>query len=241
MPLSLDKGPIYAIGDVHGCLEALLGLQALIQEDAKSLSGRPQIVLLGDMIDRGPAVGQLIDHLQAPLSWADRSCIMGNHEAMMLDFLQNPAANLDWLSHGGFETLRSYGLALDRDMIRSTPRRRIDQMLAAYLPQDHINWLRALPYGYYTKTAQQTWVYAHASFDPAKELSNQPKDDLLWGHNFLNHVQSKDLRLVYGHVIQPYINTENHWIGIDSGAYKTGRLTALRLTQDLRPKIIHFN
>ena len=75
VPLDLAAGPIYAIGDVHGCRQILANLEALIREDAAKFTGLPQIVLLGDMVDRGPDTAGLLDVLVRPLTWATRLAV----------------------------------------------------------------------------------------------------------------------------------------------------------------------
>ncbi len=138
LPLDPTEGPVYAVGDVHGCRQLLRGLEALIRTDAAQLPGRPRIVLLGDMVDRGPDTAGLLDDLMRPLTWATRLAICGNHEEMMLAFLDNPARNASWLDQGGYETLRSYGLALDPTTPLALPRRHLQQKLAAHLPEQSI-------------------------------------------------------------------------------------------------------
>lgn len=238
--LDIDEGPIYAIGDIHGCLDLLKGLEAQIKIDAAQSGGRPKLILLGDMIDRGQQTADLLDYLQKPLPWADRLCLMGNHESMMLAFLDDPHANRSWLAYGGFETLRSYGLALDEAALRATPKRRVQHMIQAYVPEEHINWMKSLEAGYHCKIVNETWVFAHAGIDPHQDLQKQPLDELIWGHNFKEYIKISKNRLVFGHVIRETINAESNWIGIDSGAYKTGRLTALKLSAYGEIKILTY-
>ena len=236
LPLTLADGPIYAVGDLHGCRSLYHGLQLRIQADAAQLSGRPRILLLGDMVDRGPDTAGLINDLTLPLSWGERLALRGNHEQMMLDFLDDPFKNPAWLEYGGYETLRSYGLALDPAAPLSMPRKRLLQMLVAHIAGDHLVWLRALPGGYVLSGGDQPWVFAHAGFDPRKDLASQPADVLMWGGAL---PQPRDhIRLVHGHVIQQNLSTAGPCIGLDLGSYKTGKLAALRLAVGLQPKLL---
>lgn len=236
LPLDPAEGPVYAVGDLHGCRRLLRGLEDMIREDAAQFAGRPRIILLGDMIDRGPETAGLIDDLLHPLPWASRMAIRGNHEEMMLAFLDNPAKNSAWLDQGGYETLRSYGLALDPTTPLALPRRRLQQMLAAHLPDTHLAWLRALPAGYALALNGQTWVLAHAGCDPHRSLSDQPAGGLFWGGVFPG--PEDKICLVHGHVVQSEVNIAGPCIGIDTGAYKTGKLTALRLAEGIPPFVI---
>ncbi|MFE3838671.1 metallophosphoesterase [Pseudogemmobacter sonorensis] len=236
-PLDPDAGPVYAVGDIHGCRSLLAGLEEVIRADAAAFPGRPRIVLLGDMIDRGPDVAGLIDDILRPLPWGERLAIRGNHEAMMLAFLADPQRRGDWLTHGGYETLRSYGLALDPAGLARLSGRRLGQMLAAHLPESHLAWLRALPHGFFLPMAETTWVLAHAGQDPARVLADQPPDVLIWGQppgqtsgRTEGHGQgTPPRRLVHGHVIRDEVDLSAQDIGVDTGAWRTGRLSALRL------------
>ena len=72
---------IYAIGDIHGCLDELLALEAQIFADATAPVGPKLIVTLGDYIDRGPNSARVIDHLVRPLpDGFSRIALAGNHE-----------------------------------------------------------------------------------------------------------------------------------------------------------------
>lgn len=236
LPLDLAEGPVYAIGDVHGCRTALAGLEALIHSDAARFEGRPQIVLLGDMVDRGPDTAGLLDDLLRPLTWATRHALRGNHEEMMLAFLEDPSRNGGWLDQGGYETLRSYGLALDPSAPLDLPLRRLRQKLAAHLPSEHLDWLRALPCGHLLADGGQSWVLAHAGFDPKHGFSDQPARTLVWGGNSPD--PGGTVRLVHGHVMQTEVQLLGTSIGIDTGAWKTGRLTALRLIRGGPPALL---
>jgi serine/threonine protein phosphatase 1 len=238
VPLDLAAGPVYAVGDVHGCRLALAGLEALIREDATRFPGRPQIVLLGDMVDRGPDTAGLLDDVLRPLPWATRLAIRGNHEEMMLSFLEEPSRHQYWLDQGGYETLRSYGLALDPAAPLDLPLRRLRQMLAAHLPSDHLDWLRALPCGHVVADGAQSWVLAHAGFDPKRGFSDQPARTLVWGGARPN--PDGTIRLVHGHVIQTEVYLVESCIGIDTGAYKTGELTTLRLVEGRPPALLSY-
>ena len=99
---------IYAIGDVHGCLEQLLELEARIVEDGQDFEGEKWLVTLGDHIDRGPASAGVIGHVMAPApAGFRRFSLMGNHEAMLLDYLRDPHGHGYYLEEGGFETFAS--------------------------------------------------------------------------------------------------------------------------------------
>ena len=238
LQLNSSDGPVYAVGDLHGCRALLRGLEALIQTDAAQFAGRPRIVLLGDMADRGPDTAGLIDDILCPLPWAERLAIRGNHEEMMLAFLEDPARNASWLNQGGYETLRSYGLALDPSTPLAMPRRRLQQMLAAYLPEQHLAWLRELPAGFVLRSGDRDWVLAHAGFDPDRSFADQPAATLVWGGS--RPAPEGRIRLVHGHLLKTKVDLSSIGIGIDTGAYKTGTLTALRLVDGTDPSLLSY-
>jgi serine/threonine protein phosphatase 1 len=134
---------LYAIGDVHGCLDLLEDLEAQIIEDADRFGGRGMVVVLGDLIDRGPSSAGVLEHvLTNEYSGLERICLCGNHEDMFLRFLEHPSLDSPWLSFGGQETLNSYGIWLD-DLAHQ---RHLQHRLDAMLPVEHIAWLKACPF-----------------------------------------------------------------------------------------------
>ena len=102
---------VYAIGDIHGCLDQLLALEALIAEDARGIEGEKYLVCLGDYVDRGPKSAQVIEHMLAPPpAGFGRICLRGNHEDMLLGAATGGVGIADWLYFGGEETMQSYGM-----------------------------------------------------------------------------------------------------------------------------------
>ncbi len=237
VPLRADSGPVYAIGDIHGCKSHLCGLIALIQQDAAQLNHAPLIVLLGDVIDRGPDTAGVLDYLTGN---PHIRCILGNHERMMLSFFAAPKQNLAWLDLGGFETLRSYNLALTAQEASEMPQRRLLQMLYSHVPQSHLNWLAALPHGYRHHVNNEDFILVHAGFDPTRPDTAQHEDSLLWGRQTAP-AQPTALRRIQGHKIVCAPDPNSQCIQIDTGAWQTGRLSAVRLVSGYAPKVISYN
>ena len=93
---------IYAVGDVHGCLEHLLLLEDQIAADGDGIEGEKWLVTLGDHIDRGPNSAEVIEHVMGPAPKGFRRfSLLGNHEVMLLDFFRDPDAHRYWLEEGG--------------------------------------------------------------------------------------------------------------------------------------------
>ena len=200
----------YAIGDVHGCFDLLERAFATIAEHAAAHSGsvRYTVVTLGDYIDRGPDSRKVIERL---MRGADGSysliCLMGNHEAMMVETIREGLNPTWWCSNGGYETLASY-----------------EAVTASGVPPiAHVDWAASLP-RFYVGLHR---VYVHAFVDPDIALEAQDQDRLIWhrysaaderGHGF-RHV-------VHGHT--PHANGPILLRGrtnLDTGAFFTGRLT----------------
>lgn len=219
---------IYAIGDVHGCLPQLRTLEKLIVDDATAISGQKWIVMVGDYVDRGPNSAQVIDHLLRPApAGFKRFSLAGNHEVMMLDFLAAPRQDANFLSFGGIQTLQSYGL--DITTAEPVSPARWTQLLSMHIPQEHVDFIKGLPS---TLRVGET-LFVHAGIRPGIAVEDQSEDDLFWIREpFLSADFAGELRVVHGHtpLEEPYFAKGR--IGIDTGAFATGRLTAARLTAD---------
>lgn len=220
---------LYVIGDVHGRNDLLVAMLDRIARDAAAISDgrKSRLVLLGDYVDRGDQSAQVLDTLSALWAQKSRTCdfLTGNHEAAMLAFLEDPIAGADWLDWGGRQTLTSYGIAPPPrkpgqvDLLDA--RDALHQKLGKHLP-----FLQSLK----RYVVSGDVICAHASLDPTLSLHDQPDAALLWGQPPSG--QKAGLpghRLVHGHFAdyQPVVRAER--ICVDTGAYYSGRLTAVRL------------
>ena len=224
--LSADARPaiVYAIGDVHGCLDELRQLEQLIRADAQHVEGEKWIVLLGDYIDRGPQSAQVIDHLLAPPpDGFRRFTLVGNHEQMLLDFLASPRRHPDWLAYGGLETLASYGIDARGGTIEAGA---AATALGARMPRSHLDWLRQLP----VSLELPGFVFVHAGLRPGLPLAEQEESDLLWIREpFLDVPGAPGIVVVHGHTSETEPVLRSWRVGIDTAAFATGRLTSARI------------
>ncbi len=214
---------VYAIGDVHGRADLLERLYGLIQSDLEdSPAQRVMEVFLGDYVDRGPNSSDVLDWMLAGPRLADkRICLRGNHELMMQAFLDDASVIGSWGQYGGLETLYSYGvrvkLPLAQDMHEE-----VRQAFRAALPPAHAEFLRNLR----AMASAGGYYFAHAGVNPARPLADQVEDDLYWIREpFLSHGRALEKIVVHGHTPTEKPEVEVHRIGIDTGAYVTGRLT----------------
>jgi serine/threonine protein phosphatase 1 len=228
--LSPAPETIYAVGDVHGCLDKLLRLESLIAEDARERPGAKLIVMLGDNVDRGPDSAGVIEHLAGdPPEGMARLCLAGNHEALLLGFLEEPATFDFWIDFGAAATLLSYGLDINhlRAAMRFGPARIAEELRRA-IPEPHIAFLQELP----ASLSTPDFFFAHAGARPGVALAEQSERDLLWIRDaFLNHESAPfGKRIVHGHTPAPEPVVTPARIGVDTAAYMGGRLTAARIS-----------
>jgi serine/threonine protein phosphatase 1 len=218
----------YAIGDVHGRLDLLRRLLALIRTDYLERAGSaPELVFLGDYVDRGPDSAGVIGCLVALAEQASATAapapvfLMGNHEALMLDFLADGPRSAAWVHNGGDATLASYGVGLAALGRAELSRARAE--LTAALPDAHRRFLAGLaPYH-----RADPYLFVHAGLRPFVPLAQQDAEDLLWIRTpFLEAMGGIDHFVVHGHTIAATPELRPHRLGIDTGAFATGCLTA---------------
>jgi serine/threonine protein phosphatase 1 len=232
--LKLDRQPdrIYAIGDVHGCLDLLKRIEAQIVADAEDVPGSKLIVMLGDLIDRGPASAQVIDHMLAgPPAGFERICLRGNHEAMMLAFIRDPKRGAIWLENGGREAMLSYGLPSDT-LLRGVAPRVLQNLIASHVPDEHIEFLEHLPVMLETPEA----LFVHAGLRQGVKLEAQTDDDLIWFRdNYESDYAEFGRPVVHGHMPRTEALVTPFRLAIDTGVYVNGRLTAVRIMPGAAP------
>lgn len=226
-PSRLHDGQlVYAIGDIHGRSDLLRTLIAKIAEDAKGrlVAGqRPTVVFIGDYVDRGPDSRGVIDFLlsELPPEW-DYRFLRGNHEETVLAFLNDPTVGEAWRDFGGLQCLTSYGVAIQRNgAAMDWPA--MAAAFAAALPPEHFDFLSKLS----SRETIGDYVFVHAGVRPGIPLEYQSERDLLWiREEFTSGRRALPQTVVYGHTPNPQVVTGPGRIGIDTGAYATGTLTA---------------
>jgi len=203
---------LYAIGDIHGSLESLERLLDKINPDLT----RDRLVFVGDYIDRGPRSKEVVDYIIRLKNLAPPGqiiCLKGNHEAMLLDFLEGGPAEM-FIFNGGLATVEDYW----RDDW-------VDRKGLA-LPPDHAQFYQDLEPYYETPD----YIFVHAGLKPGVPLQEQVEDDLLWIRGeFITSQEDFGRRVIFGHTPfkQPLLMPNK--IGIDTGAVYGNFLTALKL------------
>ena len=221
---------VYAIGDVHGCLPELDRLLAMIEaDDAARATADTTLIFIGDLIDRGPASAQVVARVMAlQAAGGDVRVLAGNHEEVFGAALAgNEKALRLFCRIGGRETALSYGVPAG-DYERASYDE-MAAMLAQLVPTTHRMFLAGLE----NMITIGDYVFVHAGVRPGLPLSEQQIDDLRWIREpFLAHDRPLGWMVVHGHTIADEVERRPHRIGIDTGAYDTGRLTALGLQDD---------
>lgn len=226
---------VYAIGDIHGRADLLERMEALIDADAVNAPERRVIIFLGDYIDRGLESAQVIDRLiETPQSGFERVFLCGNHEEAMLNFLENAADGPLWLGNGGDAALYSYGVRIKTALPYAERLATLQADLRTKVPASHLAFLRGLK----RMHAEGDYLFVHAGVRPGVAIEAQSADDLIWIREpFLSARGDLGKIVVHGHTInadgeQPEIRPNR--IGIDTGAYATGKLTCLVLEGESR-------
>jgi serine/threonine protein phosphatase 1 len=221
---------IYAVGDVHGRYDLLKQLLSLILADwqARGRDRRPLLIFCGDYVDRGPDSAAVVEAMVWLQQRGDIQAwfLKGNHEAALMRFLDNPTDCAGWLRFGGVETLRSYGVVPPAPEDAAACFRARDQLLQR-MPSSHLRFLERLE----LMLVVGDYAFVHAGVQPGVDLRGQREEDLLWiRQEFLADEGPFEKIIVHGHSWtddKPQILP--HRIGLDTGAYATGVLTAVRL------------
>ena len=217
----------YAIGDVHGRLDLLENILQQIEQD---IGERPtksnHIIFLGDLIDRGPSsrgvIERLIDYHPDNIKC---HFIMGNHEEVLVRGLRGEPAQLDnWLRHGGDATAQSYGV--DQAYLRQQGAEALEHALLSAIPARHVEFMA----GFLDRIHFGDYLMVHAGVRPGTPITEQHPSDLRWiRREFLDSQADHGFVIVHGHTVEPDISNRPNRIGIDTGAYDTGVLSAVRL------------
>ena len=224
---------LYAVGDVHGCYDEMYDLISLIEKDNAALDPKDCIIVfLGDLIDRGPDSRAVLEYLiTSPPEFAKTYCLKGNHEEMLLSVMRNEAERIpQWLTYGGKSFVESYGV--DIDMLSSLDAYDMQHILRKYIPSSHLDFVD----GMLDCISFEDYFLVHAGVDPEVSREDQEPKTMRWIREpFLSSKTKLGYRVVHGHTIESEpVFTQNR-IGIDTGCYETGILSAIVIeNEDIR-------
>ncbi|MBF9032602.1 serine/threonine protein phosphatase [Rhodobacterales bacterium HKCCE3408] len=223
----------YIVGDLHGRADLLEPLFARIDADIGATAApEPQLVFVGDYVDFGPDSALVLRRL---MDLSDEfpknvTCLMGNHDRMMLDFLADPVRRGPrWLKAGGVATLRSFGLHDPGDTIDPGTLGTVARDLATAMPAGMLDWLAARPLSW---NSGNVWA-VHAAADPYHRMDEQSARVLLWGHPEFDVLPRNDgAWIVHGHTEVETPTAVEGRINVDTGAWHSGHLTACAIRPD---------
>ena len=222
----------YAVGDIHGRLDLLDDLLSLIEQDVERSPARKSLLIfLGDLIDRGPDSRGVVERLRTYRhARLEPHFLMGNHEEVLLRLLAAEHGILpSWLKYGGGECLRSYGV--DPASLDGLKEWSALAIVKAAIPAAHAQFIGSLV----DSLSLGDYVFVHAGIRPGLDLSLQSQTDLRWIRQaFLECEDDHGRVVVHGHTISESVDERKNRIGIDTGAYRTGVLTALAVEGDRR-------
>lgn len=223
----------YVVGDIHGRLDLFDALIAAIEEDdAAGASATSRVVLLGDLIDRGPDSAGVISRARQWGEQRELRILAGNHEEMFLESFSDPEVLRHFLKHGGRETILSFGL--ERKQYRKLALEELFELLPRIVPAE----VREFIAGFEEMIVAGDYVFVHAGINPQRPLDEQRRSDLLWiREGFLRHKGPLPKVVVHGHTIFDEVTHKRQRIGIDTGAFRSGVLTALVLEGTTRRTI----
>jgi serine/threonine protein phosphatase 1 len=224
-----DDRILFAVGDVHGRDDLLATLIDAIGREAGD--GKPTTaIFLGDYIDRGPSARQVIDRLigLAEETRFETVFLRGNHEQFLLDLIDGREDGATWLEYGGVETLASYGARVGA--ADAADPARLAAVVRAAVPESHVDFLRRAELSY----ACGDYVFVHAGMRPDKLLEEQSDTDLLWFRYYDDETPVHGRVVVHGHTPRARPVNGRWRIGVDTEAWASGALTAVRLEDGSR-------
>ncbi|MBB4639792.1 metallophosphoesterase [Rhizorhapis suberifaciens] len=232
LPSVEDGRRYYAIGDIHGRLDLLDQLLDRILSDSSARGdGEARLIFLGDLVDRGPASAGVVQRAMELAELGIQSdegtvrFLKGNHEEVFIRAARGDVQSTRFLTRfGGRETMLSYGLGADD--YESMEAEQLTDWMLNNVPRVHIDFLDSFE----DLIEAGDYVFVHAGIKPGVALSEQDPADLRWIRDeFLFYRQPHDKIVVHGHTIMLEVDEHPNRIGIDTGAYHSGRLTAIGL------------
>jgi len=225
----------FVVGDVHGRCAQLLNLLDMLPRDPESDS----LIFLGDLIDRGADAPGCVEHVVNLCKENPERviCLRGNHEQMLMDFLEG--FNNIWLTPvvGGERTFEQYtgrSVRIDSEDDLEEMRRDMDQSL----PDNHLEFMQRMPFYHEDEMA----IYVHAGLDAGKHPRDSSQLSLLWMRDMDFYKNYRGKPCVFGHTPTPLlplrgrlgrhgIYISHSAVGLDTGYNHDSPLSCLSLPE----------
>ena len=223
-----DGMRVYAIGDIHGRDDLLNALLTQIEaDDLARGAADTQIIFLGDLVDRGPGSAAVVETaLALKTSGRNVRFLMGNHEEVFVSVCRksDPKVTRFFLRIGGEATVLSYPIT--RAEYMTLDMEQLTERLDTLVPREHVEFIESFE----DQIIIGDYVFVHAGIRPGVPLSDQKQSDMRWiREEFIDQRGDLEKVVVYGHTIYEEVEERGSRIGIDTGAYDSGKLTALAL------------
>lgn len=221
---------VYAIGDIHGRLDLFAAMiRAIEQDDAARQPAEVSVVILGDLVDRGPHSAGVLKAVRLWQAVRNLRIVCGNHEEMFLASYDNLSIFKGFLYYGGRETVLSY--PVDAEAFQAAELEEAQAMMIDAVPREDVEFIA----GFEDFVLIGDYLFVHAGIRPGQPLLEQSLQEMRWIREpFLSHSGWHEHMVVHGHTIADEPEITHNRIGIDTGAYMSGRLTALVLEGEQR-------
>ena len=224
---------IFAIGDIHGCLDQLIEMHKKIFNHKNFNKKDDLLIYLGDYIDRGKKSKQVVDEILGVKNNGFKTkFLLGNHEEVLIDFLFNKINNIEkWLHYGADQTFKSYDIEIVEFIKDGFEDQIIDKLrknLLEKMSHEQINFFNNLQIKFET----EKYLFVHAGIDPNKILKDQTKNDYLWSRSkdlFNKNFQAEKI-VVHGHTPEENVVNDLCRINVDTGCFFSGKLSCVCLS-----------
>jgi serine/threonine protein phosphatase 1 len=232
-PYAVPAGQrVYAIGDVHGCLAELDELLKQIEADHRDRGpAEKHLIFLGDLMDRGPDSRGVVERVMALCAASPNNrCLAGNHEELLIRAYQGETKIIPTFHRaGGKETLLSYGIS--EEVYDEADTHQLTTLILKHVPKAHIDFLSGLEDWFQAGD----YLFVHAGIRPGRPLADQRQSDMRWiREEFTGFGGDHGFMVIHGHSITEFVDDQLNRIGIDTGAFATGKLTAIGLEAEER-------
>jgi serine/threonine protein phosphatase 1 len=222
------SGPrrIYAIGDIHGRLDLFEQLLAKIDADDTARGETDtHLILLGDLVDRGPDSAGVVERAMQLCASGKCRVLIGNHEEVLIRTWEGDRRIAGLFARiGGRETLLSYGVS--EEAYEAADLQELVELTRTHVPEAHIEFMR----GFEEMIPEGEYLFVHAGIRPGVPHDEQSREDTRWiRRDFLEDERDHGAMIVHGHTIAEQVVERHNRIGIDTGAFATGKLTAIGL------------